>query len=228
VCSFTANPAIESDADPLLPLLAFYLMVGYLLLGQRSGNLSFLGRLLGPTWPWRRAPAGGTPASLGANLALRLLQVHFALVMLLSGLHKLQFGEWWSGVAYWYPLHPAFSTTLAQVRAHAQHSESYFFVLSAAAYLTLAWQLGFPAFAWRRRWRAVLLAGGLSLWLGYAFLYRLPVFGPLVMIGSLSYLTGPEWRWLLGWRTRPVAPPHRLEPFAARKDNPVLVRLGER
>ena len=36
VVSCTANPATAYDADPLLQMLAFYLMVGHLLQGQRS------------------------------------------------------------------------------------------------------------------------------------------------------------------------------------------------
>src|SRR5205807_9315609 len=103
VASFLASPAASFEADYLLNILALYLMLGHLLLGQWSRRLSFPERLLGP----RRGHMG----SIAANLTLRLVQVHFAIVLLVSGLHKLQFGDWWSGVAWWYPLNPPFELT---------------------------------------------------------------------------------------------------------------------
>jgi hypothetical protein len=130
---------------------------------------------------------------MAANLALRLLQVHFALVLCVSGFHKLQFAEWWSGVNFWYALYPPLETTLEQARAHVGHAQVYLSMLSLGAYLTLAWQIGFPLFAWRRRWRIVLLGGALVGWLGTAFLYRLPLFGPAFFIAALCYLTPAEW-----------------------------------
>jgi hypothetical protein len=207
VISFTANPAIDHDADCLMSILAFYLMIGYLLLGQRSGDQSLLARLVGPRSTWF---LGGSPSegeigarpSLGANLAVRLLQVHFAIVIVTSGLHKLQFGDWWSGVAFWYYLYPPFETTMAQAREHAGDPDAYLTVLSLAAYLTLAWQIGFPLFAWRPRWRTVLLAGAVVGWLGTALLYHMPLVGPIMLVGCLSYLTPVQWRRTLAFLGR--------------------------
>ena len=69
--SFTANPATAYDADSLLVMLAFYLMVGYLLFRLRAPGQSLASRLLGPkeTWIFRRvrladgeaAPPAGRP-----------------------------------------------------------------------------------------------------------------------------------------------------------------------
>jgi hypothetical protein len=220
VVSFVVNPAISYDADHLLPVLAFYLMVGYLLLGQWGKGQSLASRLLGPgdTWLLGRGPEGRP--SYAANLAVRLLQVHFAIVVLVSGLHKLQFGDWWAGLALWYPLHPPFATAPATLRQDAAPGTSYLFFLSLAQYAVLAWQIGFPLFAWRKGWwRPVLLGGALLGWAGSVFLYRQPVFGPVLALGCLSYLTPAEWRSitnrLAGFFRRPapsrraVAPPHK-------------------
>src|SRR5439155_26955419 len=99
----------DYDADALLVCLAFYLMLGHLFAGQRRADLSPLARLFGelPAWLRRRKEEDPQP-SLAANLALRLLQVHFALIVVTAGLHKLQFGDWWGGVAYWYAVYPPF------------------------------------------------------------------------------------------------------------------------
>lgn len=198
VLSFIINPAADYDADYLLVVLAFYLMLGYVLLGQGTRGTTWLTRLLGSRSTWLFGSRGERQASPAANLAVRLLQVHFALVLVSSGLHKLQQGDWWSGAAFWYPLHPPFKTTVAQARQHTSDATFYLSMLSLGAYLTLAWQLGFPLFAWRPRWRVVLLGGALAGWLGTAFLYELPLFGPVLMIAALSYLTPAEWQALLG------------------------------
>jgi hypothetical protein len=200
VVSYTANPAVAYDADPLLLMLAFYLMVGYLLLGQGRSGQSWPARLLGTmdTFLFRRPPFGwdeGSDPSVGANLALRLLQVHFAIALVASGLHKLQSKEWWDGLALWFYAHPPFQTTIEQVRAYAPHAERSITWISLASYTMLVWQLAFPAFAWRRRWRVVLIGGALVAWVGSAFL-PLPLFGPIVMAMSLSYLAPSEWRRL--------------------------------
>jgi hypothetical protein len=202
VMSFTANPATRYGADALLGVLAFYLMVGYVLLGQWDAPPSQLSRLVGArgTWLFGRR---GAPPSRAANLALRLLQVHFAIALCVSGMHKLQFGDWWAGVAFWYPLHPPMATTFADVRSHANHAVAYLFVLSLAQYTALAWQVTFPLFAWRRGgWRSVLLLGALVGAAGSMLLYRQPLFGPLLVVGCLSYLTPAEWRWAMGQLAR--------------------------
>jgi hypothetical protein len=194
--AFTSNPIIYYDGDVLLRILAFYVMLGYLPLGLLDEDQSLASRLLGRTWFLSRS---ASRPSLSANLALRLLQVHLAIVIVTSGLHKLQFGDWWGGVALWYALYPPLETTLADARAHANQAENYLLLLSLAAYAVLLWQLGFPLYAWRRRMRPVLLGGALIGWLGTAFIYRLPLIGPATLIGCLAFVTADEWRRLFGW-----------------------------
>jgi hypothetical protein len=197
VVSFSANPALEYDGDVFLTLLAFYLMLGFLTGPSSQPGQSWLSWLLAPGWPLSRLVSSrgqaGRP-SLGANLALRLFQVHFAIVMVATGLHKLQFGDWWGGVALWYPLVPPMTTTAAEARQLASSGDSILFVLSAAAYAVLVWQIGFPLFAWRRGCRVLLLGGAVAGWLGTALVYRLPVMGPALLVGCLAYLSAEEWR----------------------------------
>jgi hypothetical protein len=260
VASFASQPLLSYDGDALLLILAFYLMIGYLLYGLEKLDLTgkgmcwtalllcfvvstltalvvlltfgwtalgmswtavlgwvvgaplavwvvvvlFTNRLLfGWTTPWLlgrgRVADPATPPSVGANLALRLLQVHLTLVIVTTGLYKLQIGEWWAGWAYWYAFVPPFTTTLEQVRAEASNGALIMGVLSLAAYLTLAWQIGFPFFAWQPRCRWLLLGGAVVGWLGMIFVYALPLFGPAILIGCLAFLTPAEWRRALQW-----------------------------
>jgi hypothetical protein len=205
VASFTANPAAAYDGDALLLLLAFYLMLGYLGYGLLRRGQSALDLVLGPRdallLGGRPGPEGPRP-SVAANAALRLLQVNFALLVVVSGLHKLQFGDWWSGSALWYALYPPLQTTIAQAREHAGHAWAYLGVLSLIVYAMLAWQLTFPAFAWRPRWRVLLLGGAALGWLGTALVFDLPLFGAPYFLGCLTYLTAHEWRRVLAWLPR--------------------------
>ena len=183
---------------PYLGALAFLLILpwnDHLVLAERlfgaRRHLLFGASLLGKPAPRE------LPPSYAANLVMRLLQIHVAIIVVTSGLHKLQMGDWWAGVAFWYPLHPPFQTTPDSLERERGSAMTTLFVLSLAQYLTLAWQIGFPLFAWRTgRWRAVLLGGAAVGWLGAFFMYKLPLFGPFLFIGALSYLTPREWAWL--------------------------------
>jgi hypothetical protein len=177
-------------------------MLGYVLLGQWSRPQSVSGRLLGnrDTLLFSRFLARKEDksrlTSYAANITLRLLQVHFAIIVVTSSLHKLQFAEYWGGVALWFPLNPALEVTQESLRRQAADAPTRFFILSLAQYLAVGWQIAFPLFAWRTRWRLLLLGGAVVAWLGSAFLYRLPLFGPFYFIACLSYLTSAEWQAL--------------------------------
>jgi hypothetical protein len=228
VASFIGNPAFSYGADYLLGIVAFYLMIGYVLLGQWSRPLSWPARLFGSRDTWLIGGRSAGPwCSHAANLTVRLLQVHFAIIVVVSGLHKLQFGDWWAGVAFWYPLHPPLETTLQSIRAHGD-ATSYLFFLSLTQYVLLAWQIGFPLFAWRRGWRPVLIVGALLGWAGSVLIYREPLSGPVLCIGCLSYLSAAEWRSALGWLAWPFRLPARARRGAPATEPqvPALAKVG--
>ena len=86
VVSFLANPATSYEADYLLGILAFYLMLGHLFTGVWNGNRSFLGLVFGPCDQMIFARAGGElRVSIAANFMMRLLQIHVAIIILTSG-----------------------------------------------------------------------------------------------------------------------------------------------
>lgn len=201
--SHLAN-ATNYEADYLLVILAFYLMIAYWLVGQWSRPLNPVERILGTSDGsvfslfGRKSTDDETPRSYAANLFVRLLQVHVAVIMVTSALHKLQFGYWWGGVAFWFPLHPPFATTADSLRTSATVSERYLFFLTLIQYLVLAWQLAFPLFAWRKSFRWLLLGGAALGWLGTALVLKQPLFGPFFFIAFLSFLTPGEWQWVEG------------------------------
>jgi hypothetical protein len=202
VASFTATPLFDEEVDSVLQFLTLYLGVAYLLLGQWNGRLSLLERLIGSRDSlllgriFTRSGRETSP-SVGANVALRLLQIHVAILLVSTGLHKLQIGEWWAGVAYWFNWYPAMGTTVARAREHARDVNWFLGQLNVMAYLTLAWQITFPFFAWRAGGsRVILLGGALAGWVGLVVLYQMPYFGLAFFICCLAFLSGPEWAWV--------------------------------
>src|SRR5262249_17181142 len=156
-------------------ILTFYLMVGYVLTGQRAAGQSWGDRLLGgrSMWLFGSGAAAGSAAkpqaagSVGATGAARLVEVDFAVACVAIGL-----GELCAGVALWYPLFPPGPNVVAEARAHVGHREAYLMLLNVGGYATLAWQLCFPFFAWRPGWRWLLLGGAVVGWLGAALLWK--------------------------------------------------------
>lgn len=228
VVSLTANPATSYDADFLMVILAFYLMIGYVVMGLWTGQSSLLQRLFGPNdgsvlaWFTRRE-RHAVRQSYAANLAVRLFQVHFALIIVTSAVAKLQIPDWWAGVAYWYPLHSPFQTTRDSYVREQTSAALLLGFLGLIQYLVLVWQVGFPAFAWRQgRWRIVTVGGGMVGLLGCLFFFGLPLFGPFYLIGCLSYLGADEWLRIRTWfgerlgrgdagSFRALAQPHKMK-----------------
>jgi hypothetical protein len=224
VTSLTANPVLEDEADVMFRMLTLYLAVGYVLTGPGRGA-SWAERALGP---WRTflfaRREGEAPPSIGANLALRLVQVHLAVIMASSGLHKLQLSAWWSGVAFWYYLLPPMEQTPARIREMGELGLTWMIFLNLTGYGVLAWQLLFPAFAWRKGWGRVVLLGGAALgWIGLTFLYRMPLFGPALMTACLAFLGESEWqavrRWIGALRAKTTEPAR--QPMARRSAAPI-------
>jgi hypothetical protein len=208
VVSFLASPAAQPDSDQILALPAFYLMLGYLLLGQWNRPLSVLERIFGPRGTSvfsALRPGDGEPVpSYAANFALRLFQVHFAIVVVTSALHKLQIDHWWSGVAYWFPMHAPLAMDALKIQGERGSAGATLIVLSLAAYMTLAWQLAFPWFAFRRRLRVLLLAGAAVGMIGLFLLWGEWTYAPLFAVCCLSYVSGEEWRRLSNLVFRPL------------------------
>lgn len=104
------------------------------------------------------------------------------------------------------------------------------FLLSMAAYATLAWQIGFPLYAWRPRWLPVLLGGAAAGWIGLAFIYKLPVLGPALFAGCLAFVPAETWLRLFSWlglrRELRQETPAEPEP-APEQSEPAAVEAGE-
>ena len=136
-------------------------------------NWSWLERIFGPsdtTCPCSAEAADRV--SHGATLALRLLQVHFALIVFVGAL-LLQF-DWWSGVALVSRMYPPQELTpekLRDMKAMGGRSASSAWPLhDAGVAARLSALRALPA------WRPLLIGGAVLGWLSSLLLTGVPYF----------------------------------------------------
>lgn len=186
--------------DTMMAILLLYLAIG------PSGDALSLDRWLGDR---RRArlglPVEPPAASVTANLALRLAQVHFCLIYLASGTSKLQGAAWWNGTAVWqtlsnYEFTPErFPGYTAFLHALTQSRLVWELFHSGGSLFTLLLEIGLPFLVWYRGWRGAMLGGALVLHVGISLTMGLHSFSALMLMMAASFVP-PEW-WR-GWKTK--------------------------
>jgi hypothetical protein len=150
---------------------------------------------------WRARREGKTlpppEPSVMANLALRLIQIHFCIIYLASGLSKLQGTSWWNGNALWGTMaNPEFNPV------HLRWYQDYLVFLCKHRWLwemvttggvayTLALEIGLPFLIWNRRLRWVMILAAVLLHVGIAFTMGLMTFG-MMMLSMLASFLPPE------------------------------------
>jgi hypothetical protein len=172
--------ATEFGLDHVNGMLAMYLWIG------PCGGAFSLDRV------WRRWRAGwhrGWPAvvpSVGANISLRLLQLHLCVVYFFSAIGKLQGVYWWNGQALWYVLaDPEYRSFDVEWLAR------WPVLVAVLTAIVVYWELSFCFLVWPSRLRPLVLAVAVPLHLGIAFGMRIAPFGLGMLIACLSFV--PSW-----------------------------------
>ncbi|OYW11443.1 MAG: hypothetical protein B7Z55_19305, partial [Planctomycetales bacterium 12-60-4] len=137
-------PQANFGLDQINTLLTAYVGIGYLFLPRRDACLS-----LDRAWYrfrslWRSARSGDsspcvdTPQPhVAVNIAVRLVQIHMALIYLYAGLGKLKGDAWWDGTAVWMAAanYEYQSGDLTWIAWHP-------YVSQAATMATVIWEVG--------------------------------------------------------------------------------------
>ncbi|NBO92877.1 MAG: hypothetical protein EBV06_11300 [Planctomycetia bacterium] len=180
--------------DTMMALLLLYLMIG------PSGDSLSFDRL----WTNRQRKIAGLPIldrpepSEMAGVALRLLQVHFALIYFAAGTSKLQGPSWWNGTAIWqtlanYEFTPErFPGYTAMLRLLAENRWGWELFHTGGTLFTLFLELGFPFLVWYRSWRWFCVLCALALHTGISITMGLHSFSVLMGLIALSF-TDPAW-----------------------------------
>lgn len=190
--------------DTMMNILLIYLMIGNsgaalsidrLIARYRAARASLrrCGTIDEPT----RAFLAQAPSSAGANLGIRLIQVHFCFIYLASGLAKLYGGAWWNGTAFWdVMVNPEFTLmkyewfekSLRWLVGNDEFGKPFYYLVTMiGVWFTWGLEISFPFLVWTKArafmlWMAVLLHAGIGVLMG------LNLFELLMMTMLLVYL----------------------------------------
>lgn len=188
-------PLVTSQAEPILTLLMLYLA-----LGPSGAALScdrFIAKRLfkqprptaaGMPW-WNWLLAGSPGPSWGANVALRLMQVHLSVIHGVMALLLLYGESWWDGNGLWFLLARPDSHLLDLTWLH-----DYPLFVAMWTHGTVSYLLLQPVLVWNNLARPLVLAWGTLVWLGLLVASAMGLFCSLMLIGSLAYLSADVLR----------------------------------
>jgi hypothetical protein len=161
----------------LEPVLAFTLL--YLCIAPCGARFS--------VDAWRRVRTGHSPspASVSANVATRLLQLHVALVYGMMGITMLSgpTDSWWMGDAMWFLIARPESRIVDMTWL-----DDHTYLLNFWTHWVVFYELAFATFVWNRWARPVLLLLGMPHWLMLALVSGLAPFCVLMLALNLAYV----------------------------------------
>src|SRR5262249_3594461 len=126
--------------------------------------------------------------------AVRLIQVHLAIIYLAGGTSKLLGSMWWSATALnlvmlnynFAPLHLApYRGAMAWLASHRWLWEV---AMTGGGIYTLVIEIGFPFLVWRPRWRPFMICGAVLLHTGIGLFMGLVTFSLMMMVMVLSFV----------------------------------------
>ena len=126
------------------------------------------------------------------SAALRLGQIQVCVIYAFSGWEKLKGMSWWKGEAIW--------TVFANaqiVRWQMNWMSNFPLIITLATYMTLLWEIYFPALIWLKKLRPWILLGGVALHLAIGIVVFIPYFSTLMIISYVGFLTPNEAKWIL-------------------------------
>jgi hypothetical protein len=168
-------PAAMFGLDQINAMLTLYLAIG------PSGQALSLDRWLARRRLGPLAPAP-TP-SPGANLALRLINVHMCVIYFFAGISKLQGESWWAGEAIWRAM-----ANLEYQTIDMTWMAGYPWLINLATHVSVLWELFFCTLIWRPRLRPWMLAGAVVLHVGIGACLGMWTFALIMLVGCGSFL----------------------------------------
>lgn len=145
------------------------------------------------------ASRGAPLPTTSANIGLRLIQCHLALIYGLSGLSKFQDVGWWNGTAIW--------GTLASGEFRLfdlTWLAAYPMLLNAMTHAALFFETSYPVLVWVKPARPLVLAGVAAMHLGIGLTLGLFEFGAAMLAANLAFVSGPWLRSLVAGLDQPA------------------------
>lgn len=123
-----------------------------------------------------------------SNLAVYSIMIHICLIYFVSFIHKIHSDVWYNGVATYYILNLERYTS----PFNYLFSKNAFFI-GFSTYFTLAFEMLFPFFIWKKKYRNLLLISGILLHLGIYFSMMIYDFSILFIMVYGFFLSKSEW-----------------------------------
>jgi uncharacterized protein (TIGR03000 family) len=122
------------------------------------------------------------PPSVGANIAIRLIQVHMCVIYLFAGMSKLLGEPWWDGTAIWrtaasYEYQSVDLTWLAHVPL----------LVNVLTQFAALWELSYCVLVWPKLTRPLVLAAAFLIHLSIGVCMGMMTFGLIMIIGNMSF-----------------------------------------
>jgi hypothetical protein len=176
--------------DQINLLIAMYLAVG------PCGAAYSLDRLLRK----RRAEQAGRTIpeiepSVGANIALRLMQLHMCVIYAFAGTSKLMGTSWWNGTAMW----QAFAS-LEYQSLDMTWLAWWPRTVNFLTHLTILWEVFYCVLVWPRQLRPWIIALAVPLHLGIGVCLGMMTFGVAMIIANIAFVSPALVRAAMGWR----------------------------
>lgn len=188
-------PVMLYGFDQMVSTWAFYLAVcgasgqavslDRFLSRWRQARLSLKTRPKDGRWP---VPSGVPASSVGANIGLRLIQLHLCLIYGMAGIAKLRGDAWWTGFAVWGVLAAGEFR-----RFNLTWVAAYPLFLNLMTHMGLLFELVYPFLIWSRLLRPLLLGFAVLLHVGIDLSLGLTEFAVAMLAGNLAFVSG---RWL--------------------------------
>jgi hypothetical protein len=191
-------PMLARPVDDILPLMMFYLC-----LGPSGANFSIDALLRRRKAPAGAAAAGDVVYSSWATLAVRLMQVHLALIYGAMVIAQLQTGTWWQGTAVWW-LMARPESRLLDVTGMAHIGLAFEYLVNFLTHVIVLYELCFVFLIWNPLARPILLVLGAFVWLGLALVGGSVSFAVIMLVATLAFLSPQTLRNCCGREVRAV------------------------
>jgi hypothetical protein len=181
---FSRAPLVTGEFEPILAFL-----LAYLCLGRASYAFSapalLRGRARGRAGSLPPASSLLPPVSPANTISLRLIQIHVAIVHVMMGFAQLAAPEasWWNGEGvYLAAMRPGMS--LVDLSFLTNHPR----IVAAWSHLITLYLLSFPALAFLRLARPIVLAVGVVVWLSLAVASGWLMFCLVMLVSLLTFI----------------------------------------
>jgi hypothetical protein len=175
------GPMLARPMEDVLAMVMFYLCLG------PSGGAFSLDR-----WRLNRAAsakesADRWPPSIGANIALRLIQIHLALIHFAMAIGQLRDETWWMGRAMW-----GFIGKPDSGYIDFTWLADHVYLLNLWTHGVVVFELAFALLIWNRLARPILLVAAVVVWTSVGLVSGMLDF-TLVMLGATLAFVPAEW-----------------------------------